>query len=158
MKLVGDHASAPGRVDHKSGVQITLPAIRHLYADSNGAPILEKHSLSRHPLEHLGSELMGVAEEHRVENVALDVVCVGLLGVGRRELAQSNRYELAGGGAGGSPARPRLVHEAGILHLLEKPNPLEDRVGRGRDRFTDVVPRVDVLLHHQCPVAPHCQK
>src|SRR5712691_4142350 len=50
---------------------------------------------------------------------------------------------------GRGPAGSGLVHESRRFDLLEKANPLEDRVCRRRDRFPNVVPGMDIALEDE---------
>ena len=152
-KLAGQLAAAAGGVHHIPSTEVALPPVGHLSTDPHSPIPFEQDVGHLDALKHLHSVFMGVAEQHRVHLVALDVVRVGLGRSRERELEQPDLHELPQGGPGGVPTRPRLVDEAVVVHLVQETDPVEHQVRRWCKRLPHVVPGVDVLLQDDGLVA-----
>ncbi len=158
LQLLGQQAPAARGVDHDLREQVLLPPFGHLDPNPDRPIALEQHVLHVHALEHLGAELVHVAEQERVEDVTLDVVAVLLYGVRGREVGGSDRHEGPQFRAGRGPTDAFLVHEPGVLHLRKEPEPVEDEVVRGHHRLADVIPGMDVAFEDQRPMPALCEQ
>src|SRR5439155_11409056 len=70
-ELVGDHAPPARRIDHEAGPDVALPAVAEGDSHAHCAVALEKDRSDVRALDDPRPGLMGVTDQHGVEDVAL---------------------------------------------------------------------------------------